>query len=296
MVDSVMKYLMTGREGTYIDGTVGTGGHARAILERGGEKVRLIGMDRDPKAISEAAARLAGFGDRASLIQCNFKDIDGHAKIDDCEGILLDLGISSLQIADRERGFSYMEDGPLDMAMGGDGRSLGRLLATTDEKQLGGIIREYGEEKRSRAIAREIVRECSGGAIGGTSTLREIISRIVPSRELIPSLARVFQSLRIWVNEELDALEEILPKAVELLRSGGRLVIISYHSLEDRIVKNFFRKEEKGCICPPDFPECACGLSPTLRILTKRPVVPGAGEIEVNPRSRSARLRAAERL
>jgi 16S rRNA (cytosine1402-N4)-methyltransferase len=296
LVDEVVRFLMTGREGMYIDGTVGTGGHAEAILEAGGEGVRLLGIDRDPRALTMASDRLDRFGGRVRLVQGNFSDISRHSGRDRFQGILLDLGISSLQIADRERGFSYLEDGPVDMSMGPDGGDVGRLLDEASEKELAGIFRRFGEERRSKAIAREIVAERSHGSIESISRLTAAVERAVPRSSRISTLARVFQALRIWANRELEELSAFLPAALDLCVKGGRLVLISYHSLEDRIVKNFFRNEEKGCICPADFPRCLCGRKPTLKILTKRPVVPGDEEISNNPRARSAKLRAAERL
>jgi 16S rRNA (cytosine1402-N4)-methyltransferase len=296
LVDEVVRYLMTGREGTYIDGTVGTGGHAEAILEAGGEGVSLVGIDRDPKALEAASGRLKGYGDRVRLVQGNFSDISKHLAGERFEGALLDLGISSLQIADGDRGFSYLGDGPLDMAMGPYDRDVQSLLDTVSERELTGILREYGEERRSRKISREIVRERSAGRIERSARLRAAIERVVPAKDAVSTLARVFQALRIWANRELEALTAFLPQALEICAPGGRLVLISYHSLEDRIVKRFFRAEEKGCTCPSDFPECACGKQPRLRILTRRPVVAGEEEILENPRARSARLRAAERL
>ena len=296
LVDEVVRFLMTGREGTYIDGTVGTGGHAEAILEAGGEGVGLVGIDRDPKALAAAAERLERFGDRVRLVRGNFSDISKHLAGERCEGALLDLGISSLQIADGDRGFSYLEDGPLDMAMGPDDGDVQAMLDMVSERELAGIIREYGEERRNRAIAREIVRERSDGRIERTARLRAAIERVAPARDVVSTLARVFQALRIWANRELEALTAFLPEAVEHCTPGGRLVLISYHSLEDRIVKRFFKAEEKGCTCPSDFPECVCGKEPRLRVLTRRPVVPAEEEISENPRARSARMRAAERL
>jgi 16S rRNA (cytosine1402-N4)-methyltransferase len=296
LVDEVVRFLMTGREGKYIDGTLGTGGHSEAILEAGGENVGLVGIDRDPKALEAAGTRLGRFGGRVRLVQGNFQDISNYAGDEKYEGVLLDLGLSSLQIADRGRGFSYLEDGPLDMAMGPGSGDVGRFIEEAEERDLARTIREYGEERRSRAVAREIVRERAAGRIERTARLRAAVERAVPAREVISSLARVFQALRIWANKELEALAAVLPAALELCAPGGRMVLISYHSLEDRIVKRFFRAEEKGCICPPDLPRCACGRDPRLRILTRRPVVPGEKEISENPRARSARLRAAERL
>jgi 16S rRNA (cytosine1402-N4)-methyltransferase len=296
LVDEVVRFLMTGREGKYIDGTVGMGGHAEAILDTGGEGVTLTGIDRDPAALKIAADTLERFGDRVTLVRGNFSDIDRQAAAGECEGVLLDLGLSSLQIADRDRGFSYLADGPLDMAMGSGGRDVEKLVNDAPADELAGIIYEYGEERRSRAIAREIVREREEGRITCTSRLRAAVERAATSKDAISTLARVFQALRIWANRELEALEAALPRALELCAPGGRMVLISYHSLEDRIVKRFFRTEEKGCTCPSDFPECVCGKEPRLRVLTRRPVQPGEDEISGNPRARSAKLRAAERL
>lgn len=287
---------MSGRAGLYIDGTVGTGGHAERILAAGGPGVRLLGIDRDPQALFEAARRLGRFGERVRLVEGNFSDLERHAGGSTCAGVLLDLGISSLQIADRGRGFSYLDDGPLDMAMGRDGASVADLLAAADRDGIAAILREFGEERRSRRIAAEIVREREHGRIERTARLRAAVERSVPGADTVAALARVFQALRIWANRELEALRAFLPQAVRLCVPGGRIVVISYHSLEDRIVKRFFRREEKGCDCPPDFPECACGGTPTLRVLTRRPVRPDADEVASNPRSRSARLRAAERM
>jgi 16S rRNA (cytosine1402-N4)-methyltransferase len=296
LVDEVVRFLMTGREGKYIDGTLGTGGHAAAILEAGGEGVGLLGIDRDPRAIEAAGKRLARYGDRVTLVRGDFSDISRIAGDGKYEGVLLDLGLSSLQIADRDRGFSYLEDGPLDMAMGPGSGDVAGLLASADERGIADIIFKYGEERRSRAVAREIVREREEGPIERTGRLRAAVERAVPARGAVSSLARVFQALRIWANRELEALSAVLPAALELCVPGGRMVLISYHSLEDRKVKRYFRAEEKGCICPPDLPRCACGREPRLKVLTGRPVVPGEEEISENPRARSARLRAAERL
>jgi len=296
LAESARDLLLTGREGLYVDGTVGTGGHAEKILGSSGEGVRLLGIDRDPRAIEEAGRRLAGFGERATLLQGDFSDIGKHLAGRACEGFLLDLGISSLQIEDGDRGIGYMGDGPLDMSMGPGSRDVVPLLETAGEDELAGILREFGEERRSRRVAREIVRRRAGGRMETVAELRKAVAAAVPPHRLVPSLARVFQALRIWSNRELEALDSFLPQAVGHLAPGGRMVVISYHSLEDRIVKRFFRDEEKGCVCPADLPECACGRSPSLRVLTRKPVRPDAEEIASNPRARSARLRAAERL
>lgn len=296
LVEAVVNVVMTGQSGFYIDGTVGTGGHAEAILERGPAGVRLLGIDRDPAALEECRDRLSRFGDRVELVRGDFADVERIAGGRPCRGILADLGISSLQIADRGRGFSYLEDGPLDMAMGPGGRNLARFLQTADADEIAGILRGFGEERRSRRIASEIVRERRLGPIERTGRLRAAVERAAHPARIIPTLARVFQALRIWANRELEALEAFLPQALRLLVPGGRIAVISYHSLEDRIVKQFFRRESQGCQCPRDLPQCICGRTRTLRLLTARPVRPDDAETARNPRARSARLRAAERM
>lgn len=296
MVDPVCRILLARPAPLIVDATVGTGGHALSLLERGGENVRIIGIDRDPKALAAAAKRLAPFGERVELICGNFRELKKLLKNRECDCILADLGISSLQISDSERGFSYLTDGPLDMSMGGDGRSVLNLIATVEEREIARIVRIYGEERRYRAVARAIVRAREKHTVTRSSQLREIVEKAVPSKGRIASLSRVFQAFRVWANEELDGLGDFLPQALESVTAGGRIAMISYHSLEDRIVKRFFRQEEKGCTCPSDFPECVCGRKPRLKLLTRRPGRPTEEEIRENPRARSARFRAAERI
>ncbi|HER43025.1 MAG TPA: 16S rRNA (cytosine(1402)-N(4))-methyltransferase, partial [Candidatus Eisenbacteria bacterium] len=192
--------------------------------------------------------------------------------------------------------FSYLNDGPLDMSMGEDGRSVRQLISTGSEREIGRVIRDFGEERRYRAVAREIVRERERGPVTGTHHLRRAVERALPEKGRMSSLSRVFQAFRIWSNEELESLEDFLPQALDLLRPGGRLVVISYHSLEDRIVKRFMKREEEGCVCPKEFPECRCGKTSRVKIITRRPVRPSQREMAENPRARSARLRAAERI
>lgn len=295
MVEPVVRFLLTDPEGIYVDATLGLGGHAMSLLEAA-PALRLVGIDRDSVALEEARRRLSKFGGRVSFIHGNFSDIAAHLGDRPCSGILADLGLSSFQISDRSRGFSYMEDGPLDMSMGSGARPVAKLLEEASVAEIAGILREYGEEKKSGAIAALIVRARENGAMTTTSELRSIVGRTVPARFLIGSLSRVFQALRIWANDELENLRAFLPQAAALLTPGGRLAVLSYHSLEDRMVKNYFRQEEKGCICPPDFPECGCGRVSTLKVLTRRPVLAGPEEVDNNPRARSARLRVAERL
>ncbi len=296
MVEVVAKLLLARGNGFYIDATIGTGGHTAYLLKQGGKGVRILGVDRDAKALGEAQRRLGPLGINVTFVIGNFRHIQQLTKGRQCNGILLDLGLSSFQLSDPERGFSYLREGPLDMSMGGDGHSVGELLATADERELGRILKDYGEERRYRAIAREIVQARSLKRLTGTSQLSKIVENVVPARTLMSSLSRVFQAFRIWANDELESLRECLPQAVELLLPGGRLAVISYHSLEDRIVKQFFRQEEKGCICPPEFLECRCGRVPRLKVVTRRPVRSSPAEIVKNSRARSAKLRVAERI
>ncbi len=292
----VIRFLITDPKGKYVDCTLGLGGHALEIMESTHQQARLTGIDRDGKALERARERLSSFGKRVSFIHGNFADIDSHLDDMKYSGFLLDLGLSSFQISDSERGFSYLEDGPLDMSMGYDGDSVRELIGTGTESEIRRILWDYGEERRGKAIAREIVRSREKEEITSAGQLRSIVEGVVPGHMLIGTLSRVFQAFRIWANGELDNLSTFLPKAVGMLRPGGRIVVLSYHSLEDRIVKSFFKQEEKGCTCPPDFPVCNCGRKPSLKVLTKNPVTPSSEEIAENSRARSAKLRAAERL
>lgn len=296
MADVVVSFLLEKRGSCFIDATVGTGGHTEALCAAGGGRMTVIGVDRDRTALETARSRLAPFGDRVRLVCGNFRDVARLVDTRGCDGFMLDLGLSSLQLEDDTRGFSYLRDGPLEMAMGEDGRSVRDLLATADVDEIGRILKEYGEVKRSRAVARRIVEARERERIERTRELRAVVERVIPQRGRMAALSRIFQAFRVWANEELDNLRAVLPDALDLLRPGGRLAVISYHSLEDRIVKRFFRREERGCICPPDIPECRCGRVPRLRVLTPKPIYPSAREIEENPRARSARLRVAEKI
>jgi 16S rRNA (cytosine1402-N4)-methyltransferase len=296
LAEAAVDLLVARRAGLFVDGTVGTGGHAERVLSVGGESTEVLGIDRDPGAIEEARARLARFGPRVRFVRGNFRRITALLGGRKADGFLLDLGLSTYQLSDATRGFSYLANGPLDMAMGKDGRSVQEFISRADERDIADALRRYGEERRSRAIAREIVRVSRLRGMNTTLQLREAVTRVAPREDVNGTLSRVFQALRIWANEELESLEEFLPQAVECSNPGGRIVIISYHSLEDRMVKRFFRQEERGCTCPKDFPECRCGKSPRLAILTKSAIRPSKGEVEQNPRARSAKLRAAERL
>jgi 16S rRNA (cytosine1402-N4)-methyltransferase len=296
MAEEATGLVMTNRDGNYMDVTLGTGGHTLHLLGAGGGSLRVTALDRDVRALGEAKRKLAPYAGRVTFLHGNFRRIAALAAEPSYDGILADLGLSTLQLSDPSRGFSYQVNGPLDMSMGGEGRSVRKLVMEGSEREIDRVLREYGEERRHRAVARSIVRERSRGSITGTHHLRSIVEQALPVKGRMSSLSRVFQALRIWSNEELESLEEFLPQSVELLKPGGRLVVISYHSLEDRIVKRFLKQEEAGCICPKEFPECRCGRTKRMKIITRRPVRPSQQEITENPRARSARLRAAERI
>jgi len=282
----------------YIDCTLGMGGHAAAILERCLPGGSLRGIDADPKAIEMAGKVLGHFGPAVVLVNENFghlEDICNKHGFRPVDGILLDLGISSLQLEDMARGFSFRFDAPLDMRFNpGQSVTAADMVNKLSEGELADIFRQYGEEHQSRLIARRIV---SNRPINTTLQLVQIIEQASGSGGgRIHPATRTFQALRIAVNQELANLEEVLKQAVDLLHSGGRLVVISYHSLEDRMVKQFVQRESKGCLCPPDVPLCGCRHAPTLKIISQKVIMASTAEIEANPRSRSAKLRAAERL
>lgn len=293
----VLAGLQARPGGRYIDATLGAGGHAAGILEASAPDGRLLGLDADPDAVAYARERLQVFGDRAVLWAGNFRHLSTVAHALDfgqVQGILMDLGLSSRQLEDATRGFSFNQEGPLDMRMDPrQGQAAADLLNTLPEQELADLLWRYGEERHSRRIARAIV---AARPVARTDELAELVARTVGRRERIHPATRTFQALRIAVNEELEALEEALPQARDLLRPGGRLAVIAFHSLEDRIVKQFFRKEARDCLCPPEVPVCSCGHRATLKEVTRKPIRPSGEEVARNPRSRSARLRLAERL
>jgi len=285
--------------GVYLDGTVGLGGHAELVLRGSTPDGRLIGLDRDLQALDEARRRLAPYGDRATLLHGSYADaatVLTELGIDRIDGLLLDLGVSSLQLDDAVRGFSFRHDAPLDMRFdpSAGGPTAATIVNTADEAALADILWRYGEERHSRRIARAIVR---ARPIATTSELAAIVEQATPGpRGRISPATRTFQALRIAVNGELDALQALLAQAAALLRPGGRLAVISFHSLEDRIVKQFIQRESRDCLCPPSLPACVCGHTATFRPLLRGAVQPDDAEIAANPRARSARLRAAERI
>lgn len=300
LLKETIEHLNINPEGIYVDGTLGGGGHSEEILKRL-TTGKLIAIDRDEEAILAAKERLKDYKN-VIYIKDNFKNIKEILRnlgIEKVDGILLDLGVSSYQLEEVERGFSYMKDAPLDMRMDKTSPfSAYDVVNRYSEKELERVIREYGEEKWASRIAKFIVEERKKGDIKTTSKLVEIIKKAIPAsaRRMGPHPAkRTFQAIRIEVNEELKDLDKALEDMVEVLRGKGRIAVITFHSLEDRIVKNTFKKLENPCTCPPGLP-CTCGKQPVIKIITKKPILPSKEEVEENPRSRSAKLRVAEKL
>jgi 16S rRNA (cytosine1402-N4)-methyltransferase len=305
LAEEVLAMLAPRSGSLQIDATLGGGGHTERILEAANPDGRLLGLDADPAAIERVERRLRPrFGERLVLRQANFRElatVAPDAGFDAVDGCLFDLGLSSFQLADTERGFGFRAGGPLDMRFDTSrGVPAAELLATLDAAELTALFRRYGEEPRAGRIARAIVDARREAPVATAEELAALVERVVPPNPRQPRrthpATRVFQALRIAVNEELEALEAGLAAAVDLLRPGGRLVVLSYHSLEDRIVKRFLAAERRGCVCPPELPVCVCGRNPRLRLLTRKSLTPTPEEVATNPRSRSARLRAAERL
>jgi len=284
----------------FLDGTLGGGGHAAALLEAG---ARVIGLDQDPRALDAARTRLAKYGDRFVAEHANFRDaaaVLARRGIPEVDGALVDLGVSSAQLDDAGRVFSFQRQGPLDMRMDSTrGTPLAERLAGWDEKELEGILRDLGEERFARPIARRVLSESRGGALTDTAKLAETVASAIPRRAWprgIHPATRTFQALRIAVNDELGALSDFLAALPRIVSRGGRAAAIAFHSLEDRMVKQSFARLATGCICPPDLPVCGCGRTAAFRLLTRKAVKASASEESENPRSRSARLRAVERL
>jgi 16S rRNA (cytosine1402-N4)-methyltransferase len=293
LVEEVVKLLGPERGGLYLDGTVGGGGHSEAILDAGEEAgARVVGVDRDPEAVAASAVRLASRGKRFEARRGSFAEVADEFDAE-LAGALLDLGISSHQIEARERGFSFRAGSPLDMRMGpAEGvPTAADILNEYEQEDLVRVLREYGEEPRSRAIARRVVARRVARPFRTSDDLNEVLAEVY-GRGLTPQVqARIYQALRIEVNGELEALDRALDALREALAPAGRLVVIAYHSLEDRRVKNAFREWSRSCICPPELPVCVCRGTPLGETLTRKPVRPTPEELERNPRSRSARLR-----
>ena len=301
LLEECLEALAIRPGGTYLDGTLGRAGHSLEILRRlkGG---RLIGIDRDMTAIEAARERLAEYKDHVTLVHGNFCDLGeilSSLHVDKVDGMLFDLGVSSPQLDEAQRGFSYMHDAPLDMRMDTSAVLDARQVVNTwSGEELRRILYEYGEERYAPQIARAIVRRREERPLETTGELVEVIRSAMPAqalREKQHPAKRSFQAIRIAVNGELDALAPMLRSAAEGLKPGGRLAVITFHSLEDRIVKQTMRELATGCICPPEFPVCVCGRKPKLKLVTRKPIVSGAAELEENPRARSAKLRVAER-
>ena len=302
MKKEVLHYLNNHMEGVIVDRTLGDGGHAEFILKNTGPKIKVLGIDRDHSAIERAEKRLHDFGDRIKFVHGSFENLQDlivQTGISKINGLLLDFGVSSPQLDTPERGFSIRNDGPLDMRMDNSQiTTAATLLKKLKDTELLSIIKNFGEERFAKKIVRAIRREQEKGPITRTSHLAKVISEVVksPRNSRIHPATKTFQALRIAVNSELEQIKIVLKDAVDLLDSSARIVAISFHSLEDRIVKNFFRKEEKGCTCSPKTPICICSNKQTLNILTRRPICPSSEEVGFNPRSISAKLRVAERV
>ena len=299
LLDETLSFLITNKNGIYFDGTIGFGGHSEAILKILKNNASLIGTDKDNAAFDYSTGKFSN-DKRAEIFNTGFTDIDTIARlnfIDGFDGIFADLGVSSFQLDNKNSGFTYREDAPLDMRMDKTkGKSAADILNYFGEEDLANIIYEYGEERRSRAIARKIVEARKKKKISTTFELKNIIQNSAPQKHLNKTLSRVFQSLRIYVNNELNELKLFLDKSIGLLKENGRIVILTYHSLEDRIVKEFFKYQSLSCVCPPGMPICTCEKTASLKIITRKPVIPGEEELSRNPRSRSAKLRAAEKI
>lgn len=284
--------------GVYVDGTLGAGGHAYGVLEASGPDGKLLGLDLDPQALTLAKENLALFGERTTLIRASYLTLGEQLKSlgwAAADGILLDFGVSSMQLDTPERGFSFRTDAPLDMRFDPDAvTTAADLVNDLPEAELADLIYQYGEERSSRQIARAIV---AGRPICTTKQLSEVVAKATRGgKPRIHPATRTFQALRIATNRELEAIEQVLPKAIQALAPGGRLAVISFHSLEDRIVKQFFRQESRDCLCPPKLPVCICEHKASLREITKKPIRPSETEALENPRARSSRLRVAEKI
>jgi 16S rRNA (cytosine1402-N4)-methyltransferase len=301
MVDEVLAHLALKADGAYLDLTSGLGGHLKALSQKTDSAARLYGLDKDSKAVEIALNNLEGISQSLKIIPSSYSNIETVIKqFEDkkFDGILFDLGLSSYQIDNPERGFSFQHDGPLDMRFDSESvnKTAADLVNELDENELKKIFKEFGEERNARKIAKEIVRERQRAMILTTIQLSNLVSRVVPPPFQVKSLARIFQALRIAVNNELEQLQKTLPIIINLLNHGARLVFLTYHSLEDRIVKHFFQNEAKGCICPDRLPVCVCGHTPQLKIITKKAIIPTKAEINKNKRARSAKLRVSEKI
>lgn len=303
LLDETIENLDIKPDGIYVDGTLGGAGHAREVCKRLGENGRFIGIDQDEEAIAVSTKRLEEFGEKVTIVKNNYvhmKQVLQAQGIDKVDGIVLDLGVSSYQLDNAERGFSYMEDAPLDMRMDREQPITAKdIVNRYPEAELVRIIKDYGEERYARNIARNILREREKKEIETTGQLVDIIRSSMPAKARNGKghpAKRTFQAIRIECNQELEVLREALDDMIELLNEGGRLCIITFHSLEDRMVKNSFRKAEQPCTCPPDFPVCVCGKKSKGKVVTRKPILPSEEEIKENSRSKSAKLRVFKKV
>lgn len=303
LLNETVDSLLVKPDGIYVDGTLGGGGHAEAVLSRLSKKGRLIGIDQDADAVRAAGERLRAFGDRVVIVRnnyCRIREILRELSIEHVDGIYLDLGVSSYQLDTAQRGFTYRANAPLDMRMDQrNPQTAADLINGLGESELCRILKEYGEERFAKNIAKAIVRERAKKPIETTGELVELIRSSIPARILAKGghpAKRTFQALRIEVNKELEVLNESIDTMIDLLNPGGRLSVITFHSLEDRIVKTRFRVNENPCICPPDFPVCVCGRESRGHVITRKPVIPTKEEAEENKRSKSSKLRVFERI
>lgn len=302
LLNETIESLDIKPDGVYVDGTLGGGGHSLEICKRLGTHGRLIGIDQDMDAIKAAGERLRDYSDKVTIVHSNYQDMDSVLRelgISGVDGIVLDLGVSSYQLDNAERGFTYREDTPLDMRMDQTQSMTARdIVNGYSEQELFHVIRDYGEDSFAKNIAKHIVRARADKPIETTGELNEIIRGAIPAKVRQngghPS-KKTFQAIRIELNRELEVLEQSLDKMIELLNPKGRLAVITFHSLEDRIVKNIFRKNMNPCICPPEFPVCTCGRVPTGRVITRKPILPDEDEIQNNKRAKSSKLRVFEK-
>ena len=302
LLEETIDHLNIQPDGIYVDGTLGGGGHAFHVCSRLSEKGRFIGIDQDAAAIEAAGERLRPFGDKVTIVRSNYSDMKQVLQslgVSGVNGIVLDLGVSSYQLDTAERGFSYRENAPLDMRMDQRREKTARdIINGYSEMELYRIIRDYGEDKFAKNIAKHIVRARQEKPVETTDELTEIIKAAIPTKFRAVGghpAKRTFQAIRIELNQELEVLRGHLKEMVELLDDGGRICIITFHSLEDRIVKNIFRKCENPCECPPSFPACVCGKKSMGKVITRKPILPSEEELEINPRAKSAKLRVFER-
>ena len=300
LLKETIVQLLTNPDGIYLDGTVGFGGHSEALLKKLSKHGQLIGIDLDPYALEYTENRLSTLQKSYSLHNGNYREYPlllQSLDVDKLTGIIFDLGSSSSQLNTGYRGFSFQTDAPLDMRFNpGSGMTAAEFLQSAGKEEISEVIEVYGEERYHRKIARRITQAAEAGNMNSSFDLKLAVSKCVHSRFLTKSLARVFQAVRIKINDELESLKEALANSIEYLEVGGRIAVISFHSIEDRIVKQFFKNNSLTCICPRDFPVCTCNTVPLLNVLTRKAVAPGKVEVERNYRSRSAKLRVAERI